>query len=351
MTLLLKLLERLDKTLTLFVIVLLLISAIVLKSIAPQLFPEYYLVIIGSFVIYILLSNIPFEIYQVFSPYFYLISIILLVFSIILGQVTRGTVRWINIGSFNLQPSEIIRPFLFLYFAFFFSKHPLSLISIAKSFVLFGIPFFLILVQPSLTVALLTAFGFLGVLISVGFSKKLLLGSVVSLLLLLPLIYLFLAPYQKQRIITFLNPSMDPYGAGYNTIQSVITIGSGGLFGKGLGRGTQTQLSFLPERQTDFFIASLAEELGFVGVTITGIFVFLLLFRISTYIKNPFSPTSRAFLTAFYLSTLVQVTVNIGMNLGLTPVAGIPLPLLSAGGSSLLATMISLSIAQSGRKV
>ena len=154
-----------------------------------------------------------------------------------------------------------------------------------------------------------------------------------------------MAPYQKERITTFLEPTKDPKGAGYNSIQSTIAAGSGKIFGTGLGKGVQTQLAFLPEKQTDFIFASTAEELGLVGVSLVLLASFLILWRLTHIMENSINPSGRAYVAGFFLTYILQIFVHAGMNMGMLPVTGLPFPLLSAGGSSLLATMIGLGIA------
>ncbi|MFC1624993.1 FtsW/RodA/SpoVE family cell cycle protein [Patescibacteria group bacterium] len=323
---------------------LLVYSVFVLRSIAPFLFPTYFIYIVISIVFFIIFSKINFDIFSLFSKHFFAISIFLLLLPIIIGQITRGAVRWINLGPLTIQPSEIIRPFLFIFFANYISKESLNLNKFIRSILLFLLPFFLILIQPSLGVAILTAVGFVGIILSANFDKKYILIGFISFLLLIPLAWQILAPYQKQRVLTFLNPQSDPFGGGYNSLQSMIAVGSGKLWGRGLGKGVQTQLSFLPERHTDFIFASISEELGFFGsfLLITGLF--LLLYKLASYINRAESIQGRAFISGLFLVILSQSIVHIGMNIGILPITGITLPLVSAGGSSLIATMMGLGI-------
>jgi len=161
---------------------------------------------------------------------------------------------------------------------------------------------------------------------------------------LVPVIFSLLAPYQKNRITAFLDPTKDPLGVGYNAIQSTISVGSGKLLGRGLGRGVGTQLAFLPERHTDFIFASVAEEMGFVGALVLIVLTFFLLFRIINYTENAINIPARLFLGGLILTLFSQVIIHVGMNMGIFPITGVPYPLVSAGGSSLLATMTSLGI-------
>lgn len=323
---------------------LLVFGLFVLRSIAPFIFPIYFLYIFFSIILFFVFSKIKFEIISLFSKHFYFVSIFILSLPIIIGQITRGAVRWINLGPLTMQPSEISRPFLYIFFANLVTGNLLSTKRFINSLILFFLPFFLILIQPSLGVAILTSVGFLGILLASDFNKKSLLLGFLSLLVILPLGWKILAPYQKQRVLSFFDPGSDPLGGGYNSLQSIIAVGSGKMLGRGLGKGVQTQLSFLPERHTDFVFASISEELGFLGAFILASALFLLLFKLATYINSSQSPQARAFVSGLFLVLLVQTIVHIGMNLGLLPITGIPLPLISAGGSSLIATMIGLGV-------
>jgi rod shape determining protein RodA len=318
---------------------------VVLGSIAPSIFPAYIFFVVLALIAFLVLHNISFDVFSVFSWHFYIGSIVFLLLPIVIGQLTRGTVRWISIGSFTIQPSEIVRPFLLVFFANFLTKEKLSLGRFIQASLLLLVPVFLIVVQPSLGVAILTIIAFLGVLLASDFNKKWLLIGLASLFILLPVGYKFLKPYQRERIQTFINPTQDPFGAGYNSLQSVIAIGSGKIFGRGLGKGIQTQLAFLPERQTDFIFASIAEEMGIFGALIIVLGLFFVLYRLVKFMNVVQSIAARAFISGLTLTLLAQIFVHIGMNLGLLPITGVPLPLISAGGSSLLGTIIGLSIA------
>lgn len=326
------------------ILFLLLFSVFILRSIAPSLFPLYFFYLIISIVIFIIFSKVSFNIFSLFSNHFYVASILLLFLPIAIGQLTRGTIRWINLGPLTIQPSEIVRPLLFVFFANYLSDKTLKLGHLLKAILLFLLPFILILIQPSLGVAVLTAIGFFGIVLSSNFNKKYLLTGLFLFLCIVPIGWKILAPYQKERITTFINPQSDPYGGGYNSMQSMIAVGSGKIWGRGLGKGIQTQLSFLPERHTDFIFASISEELGFLGAFVLIVFLFILLFKIASFVGKASSPSARAFISGTFLVFLIQTIVHIGMNMGLLPITGVTLPLVSAGGSSLIASMISLGI-------
>lgn len=341
---------KFDVPLTLAILFIIGFSLLILNSIAQYLFPGYFVYVVVSLLVFVLFTLVDFSILRLFSWHFYVGSIFLLLLPLAIGQVTRGAVRWIPIGNLTLQPAELVRPFLLVFFANYLAKDEVSFKTLVKAGLLLTLPLFLIIIQPSLGVAILTSVAFLGVLFASTFDKKYLFAGLLALSIIIPLSVRFLAPYQRARIETFLNPTSDPLGAGYNSIQSTIAVGSGMLFGRGLGKGVQTQLAFLPERHTDFIFASTAEELGFGGAAILLVATFFLIFRITGYMNSAKDLAGRMFISGLSLTLLVQMVVNIGMNLGLLPITGLPLPLFSAGGSSLLGTMISLGLAQSVRR-
>ena len=333
-----------DIIFNLAIVFLLITGIIVLYSISRQLFPSYFVYIVLGILAYIIFSNVDFEVLRLFSKHFYVLGIVFLLITLIIGQATRGTIRWIPIGGFSFQPAELARPFFILFFADFLARRAFNLKHFYKALVLLLLPTLLILIQPSLSVAILTIVGFIGVLIANDFDKKYILVGLLVVAVTIPFFWLILRPYQKARIQNFMNPESDPYGAGYNSIQSMIAVGSGQIYGRSLGKGVQTQLAFLPERQTDFVFASASEELGFFGAIIILFSATILFWRLTVFMENSVNPIGRSYLSGIFLSLLVQVFVHTGMNMGLLPVAGLPFPLVSAGGSSLLSTMIGLGI-------
>lgn len=334
-----------DLTLTFCILFLIIFSTVIQYSLDKSLFPLYFVYIIVSIIAFWVISMLDFDIVSIFSKHLYIGSIILLGVTLIAGQVTRNTVRWIQLGPSSLQPAEIVRPFLLLFFANYLGRGEVTLKKLGKALILLGIPFILILIQPSLGVSILTFIGFVGVLLASKFNKKYLIVGVLIIAALMPLGWKVLAPYQRTRITTFLEPTKDPKGAGYNSIQATIAAGSGKIFGTGLGKGIQTQLAFLPEKQTDFIFSATAEELGLIGAGLALLASFLILFRLTLLMEHAVSPPARAYISGFFLTYLLQVFVHVGMNMGMLPVTGLPFPLLSAGGSSLLATMIGLGMA------
>jgi len=321
---------------------LILISLLIQKSIAPFIFPIDYFYIFFGILFLFLFSQINFDILRYFSPVFYIVSIILLVITLILGEVTRGAVRWIPLGSFTFQPSEFARPFVLLFIAHIMTIQKYNIKKLLIFFSLFFLPWILIFLQPSLGVSILLLAGFGGILLSAGFKWKYFIILFSLAFLSSPMIWIFLAPYQKERILSI--------GVNYNAVQSKISVGAGGVFGRGLGQGVQTQLSFLPERHTDFVFASIAEEMGFVGALITLILLISLLYMLIKFLDIGVSRTARMYLSAVFITLFVQVIIHIGMNMGLFPITGLPLPLVSAGGSSLMAILIMLGISISASK-
>ncbi|MBI2465124.1 FtsW/RodA/SpoVE family cell cycle protein [Candidatus Shapirobacteria bacterium] len=264
----------------------------------------------------------------------FVISCLLLFTPIALNNITRGSRRWIELGFMSIQPSEFVKPWLMLFLVN--TSFPLLIL----------IPFFITLMQPDLgsglTILLLTT---PLILYNKKFFRQVLILLVIGTILS-PLVWTqFLHDYQKDRIYHFLSPQSDPLGKGYNVIQSKIAIGSGGIWGKGYRKGTQGQLLFLPEKHTDFMFASTAEELGLIGICIIIGAYFLL---VKTLINRAYSLHTHPQLKIFILGITFQIWftafINIGMNLGILPVTGIPLPFLSVGGSSLMAMMFSLGI-------
>lgn len=281
------------------------------------------------------------------APLLFLSIIIILISVLIASPEIRGAHRWFVIGDFYLQPSEFVKPLLIICLASFFAKIQTQinffrfyLLSLALLF----IPISLIFLEPDLGTAAILAVVWLFMLFLSPIKLKSLALFLLPFLLLIPLSYFFLADYQKARLISFLNPTADPLGHGYNVIQSQIAIGSGQITGRGWGRGTQSHLRFLPEQHTDFIFATFAEEQGLIGVIILLFLFGILVWRgIKTAHK---SPNLLGSLLAIGVTCLIfiQTMVNIGMNLGILPVTGVSLPLLSYGGSGLVSTLVSLGL-------
>ncbi len=300
---------------------------------------------VGAF---LFIKQIDYRVYQKILPQLYIGVLLLLVSLSFLGTEIRGSMRWFDLGFFRLQPSELVKPLLILVLAGFASQKNLSSLKyfLASMFII-GLPALLVLRQPDIGSSLVIVAIWLAIIL-VSPVKLWHVASVAFFFLaFLPVIYQFLAPYQKGRVMAFINPSHDPLGVGYSVIQSQIAIGSGQLVGRGFGHGTQSHLRFLPEFNTDFIFATLAEELGLVGaVLLLGTFTVLLikLLQLARRISDPFGANIVMGVVGVILAHLA---INIGMNLGLLPVTGITLPFISYGGSSLVSTFIMLGLVAS----
>lgn len=285
------------------------------------------------------------------SGFLYVLTIVLLLLVFAWGHVARGSSRWIDLGFFRFQPAEFSKLFLIIILARFFALHRDSMDrfrNVLLSLVYVAIPAGLILIEPDLGSAIVLFMIWLGMLLNSRVNWK-----HIAILALIGVVVagvgweFVLHDYQRNRIETFLNPGADPLGKGYNVIQSTIAVGAGSFLGTGLGHGTQSQLRFIPERQTDFIFASLAEELGFVGAMFLLI-LFLLLFSRIVRTSSVSRDSYGRYVALGVLSMLLaQAVINIGMNIGIMPVTGIPLPLISYGGSSLFVTLVSLGLIES----
>lgn len=323
-----------------------------LLSIDSSLFFEQLVFLIIGFVCLVVISNIDGVVLRYFSPYIYIISVILLVLTYIFPEV-RGSSRWIPLGPIQIQPSELTKPFFLLTFASVMAwKSPRYLKNIPLHLVLFLIPALLIFEQPDLGTTIVYFSGWFSMMFAGGVSFLLLGLAVFIFLIAAPLGWNFLEPFQKLRILTFVNPAFDPRGAGYNAFQAMIAVGSGQLFGRGLGRGTQSHLQFLPEFHTDFIYATLIEELGFLGgIMLIFLYGVLLWLIIKPLIKQEEkSDISYFYAIGVFGMILTQVIVNAGMNMGIIPITGITLPLISSGGSSVISISILFGILFSLRK-
>lgn len=320
-------------------------SLATIASVAPEFLVGQVTFCIIGLVLFFIFSKIDYHIYASISGLIYMLSLILLGVTLFLGFESHGAVRWIALGPFRLQFSEFIKPFFAVVFANFLVVTPKK--SLAKFFLLLLsllIPTLIIFKQPDLGSSLvLFGGGLLMIFVSEVNLVYMVLAGIVSLVFA-PIFWFVLAPYQKGRILTFLSPKTDPLGSSYNAIQAVITVGSGMFFGEGLGRGTQSHLLFLPEHHTDFIFASIAEELGFIGSLGLILVYFFLIWKIFAIAAGTADTQAKLICTGIGAFILLQTFINIGMNVGLLPVTGITLPLVSYGGSSLLATMIGLGI-------
>jgi rod shape determining protein RodA len=284
--------------------------------------------------------------------FLFFIGLLLLVFA--LGHTANGAKSWFSLGGFSVQPSDFVKLVLILILAKYFSRRHVA-IGQVKHLLVSGayaaIPFFLVFLQPDFGTAMIIGCIWLGMALVAGIRKRhlaLLLGvGIVAFIVLWSFVF---APYQKARITSFLHPLTDIHGAGYNARQAVIAVGSGGLFGKGVGYGTQSRLRYLPEYQTDFIFAAFAEEWGFVGAMLLLLMFGLLLARILTVALHGESNFEALFAAGVMILFISQILINMGMNMGILPVTGITLPFMSYGGSHLLMEYGALGILSSMRR-
>ena len=283
----------------------------------------------------------------------YVIVVGLLIWTYLFGITSSGSQRWINLYFINLQPSELMKIFIIICLAKYFHRMKLenvnSIYTILTSLIIILLPMGLVIVQPDLGTSLLIAISGIAVLWFAGINYKYFIYTMLGFVISLPFVIAFLKPYQKLRVLTFLNPDKDPLGAGYQIIQSKIAVGSGGIFGKGFLKGTQSYLEFLPEKHTDFIFTLFSEEFGFVGSLILLIIYSIIIFRIVSIGASSRSYFAKIFCYSFGAAIFVFITINMSMVLGLLPIVGSPLPIMSYGGSSMLATMTGFGIVMSAK--
>lgn len=310
-------------------------------STAPSLFWVQAGFLVVGLVLAYLFYKLDLSIAFSLSTLIYIFTILLLALTLFFGQSARGATRWF----LGFQTSEIAKPLLAIAYAGFLTNHRLDKIkNLLLFFFLAAIPALLVRAQPDLGSALVL-FALASLMaIFAGLGLKRIIILTLLLALVIPLAPLFLHDYQMERIESFLNPYHDPKGSGYNVIQSVIAIGSGGVLGKGVRLGTQSHLNFLPERHTDFVFASFAEEFGFLGITLVIFAYYYLLSLLTNTASRVKQPEHRLLAIGILAIIFFQVVVNIGMNLGLIPVTGITLPLFSYGGSSLVSFLALLGL-------
>ncbi|RUO77220.1 rod shape-determining protein RodA [Idiomarina seosinensis] len=304
----------------------------------------------AAFVGMLVLAQLPPRFYEKFSPILYLIGLGLLVAVLLFGEMGKGAQRWLDIGPITIQPSELMKLAVPMMLAWFINRRaiPPTIGRLALALGLVLIPTLLIARQPDLGTSLLVASAGIFVIFLAGLSWRLIMLAAATVAAFTPVLWLYLMhDYQRQRVLTFLNPERDPLGAGYHIIQSKIAIGSGGVDGKGWLKGTQSQLEFLPERHTDFIFSVFSEEFGLTGVIVLlAIYGFVILrgLIISLRAQDIFSKLLGGALT---LTFFVYVFVNIGMVSGLLPVVGVPLPLISYGGTSMVTILAGFGILMS----
>ncbi len=328
------------------------LSFIILYSAGGQdsdLLFRHGLRLLMGFAILFVLAQVPMRYLEHLAPWLFGIGVLLLIAVLAVGDVSKGAQRWLDLGLFRFQPADIMKIAVPLMIAWYLSARTLpprpKRLFLASLMIV--IPVLLIAKQPDLGTAMLIGCAGLFVLLLSGIGWRIITASIAALLCAAPLLWYFMHDYQRQRVLTFINPESDPLGSGYHIIQSTIAIGSGGIFGKGWLNGTQSYLDFLPERTTDFIFAVYGEEFGLLGILVLlGIYFFIVArgLYISLRAQDSFSRLLGGSLT---LTFFVYIFVNVGMVSGVMPVVGIPLPFISYGGTSLVTLMAAFGILMS----
>ena len=305
------------------------------------------------FVLMIFLSFIRLQFFHSISYFLYFIVLLLLFYASVYGITVSGSQRWINLYFINLQPSELMKIVIILCFAKFYHRMQIDNVNSFRNLIvpiiILIMPMFLVISQPDLGTTILIALSGIVVIWLSGVNIKYFISSFIVLVIATPFFISFLKPYQKLRILTFFDPEKDPLGAGYQIIQSKIAVGSGGFSGKGFLKGTQSYLEFLPEKHTDFIFTLFSEEFGFIGSIGLLLVYSILIYRIiyiGSISRNFFS---KLFCYGYGSSIFIYIAVNMSMVLGLLPIVGSPLPIMSYGGSSMLATMVGLGVVLSSK--
>jgi len=311
---------------------------------------QLFFVLIGIFFLFFF-AFLDYHHLRSFSNYFYLFGIALLVGVLFFGETVNGTKGWFSFGGFNMQPVEFAKIVVILFVSRYFSEAALK-VNPAKHLLLTGLAALvfvgLVLAQPDFGSALIILSLWLSMAVLAGFDKKYFIAIFLVMGILSALAWnVYFAPYQKERIMTFLNPAADPLNQGYNISQAIIAVGSGGLSGRGIGFGSQSQLKFLPESQTDFIFAAISEELGFLGVFFVILFFVIFFYRCLSNLGKINNDFGVFFILGTVSLIFIEMFINIGMNTGILPVVGISLPFISYGGSAMISNLILVGVVES----
>lgn len=308
---------------------------------------QIYWIIYGLFAMFIILF-IDYHLLAKWIYVLYYITILLLIFVLMFGKVISGAQRWLSFGAITFQISELAKIIIIVLLAKYFDESKVTGLHKLKNliipFIFVAIPFILIAKQPDLGTSMVLFFTFVLTILIIGINRRSLIWLACMATISLPFAWFCLKDYQKKRVLILINPNLDPLGMGYHTMQSKIAIGSGGLLGKGLFAGTQSRLNFLPERHTDFIFSILAEETGFIGSIVLIILYFILILKGISIIHRCKDKLGLTIAVGIVCMLSISILINIGMTVGLFPIVGIPLPLMSYGGSSTITTFIALGI-------
>lgn len=343
---------HLDLPLLIGLILILAYGLIVLLSASNDSYTVFYKQlsrILLGFVVMFVCAQIPPEKYRLWVPWIYGLGVFLLVFVLLFGHTGKGAERWINLGLFRFQPSEFMKITVPIMVAWYLSEKslPPKLKPLLISAGLMLVPALLIIKQPDLGTGLVIMIAGVGVVLFAGINWRWLLSLAGLVIVSIPVLWHFMHGYQRQRILTFLNPNRDPLGSGYHIIQSKIAIGSGGFWGKGWFHGTQSHLNFLPEHSTDFIFSVLGEEFGLVGATLLLLLYLYVVGRALTIAYRATDNFTRLIAGSLAFTFFLSVFVNIGMVCGILPVVGLPLPLISYGGTSVVTVLAGFGILMS----
>lgn len=320
------------------------------QALSPLVFRQAISLGLGLVVLFFTMK-VPYHSWKRVAPYLFAVGVVSQIALAIAGRVIRGTVSRVDVLGFQIQPSEFVKVMLVLVLAFVLANYRrIGWRQIAVSFGVIVVPIYMVLKEPDLGMAVLMMSVWLGMLIIFGLPFR----TFMAICLIGTLAFAgawngLLFDYQKKRILTFLNPADNPLTTGYNVTQSIIAFGSGQLLGRGLGHGPQSQLKFLPEQHTDFILASVGEELGFVGIALICALYGVMLWRVITIIRMVSDPFAQLLGIGAFFLLLTGFTVNAGMNMGILPVTGIPLPFISYGGSNVLTSCFLLGLVESVR--
>ena len=356
-----KMFKRIDWLLVLFILPIIAFGLFTMKNFTPiettgDFFSKQLVWVVVAFSIFFIFSFIDFRFLKrtdfLVGAFLLLCGVLIALF--VLGHISHGAQSWFSFGLFSFQPADLMKLVLIIILAKYFSRRHVEIRDIKHIFIsgLYAfIPFVLILLQPDFGSAMVIFFIWFGMVLVSGISKKHLFLVFISGALVFAFAWMFVfAPYQKARISSFLNPLADIHGSGYNAFQSTIAVGSGQVLGKGLGFGTQSRLKFLPEPQSDFIFAAFAEEWGFIGSMLVILLYLLVIWRILYLASLGASNFEILFGLGVAIYFMSHILINIGMNLGLMPVTGIPLPFMSYGGSHLVTEFMCLGILMSMRR-
>lgn len=341
---------HLDTVLVFLIFMLTLFSLLVLYSASNHnmaYLMSQALKIAGGFVLMIIIAFIPPERIKQFTPLFYLFSLLLLLAVIFVGVETNGAHRWIDLKIIRFQPSELAKLAVPMMLAYYLHKTniPPTFMNVVGSLFIIGIPFLMIFMQPDLGTAIIILFSGVVLLFLGGIQWRYIISAIIIVAVAIPSMWFFgMKEYQKDRVITFLNPELDPLGKGYQIIQSKIAIGSGGIYGKGWQNSTQVSLKFLPEATTDFIYAIIGEEFGLIGTSLLIICYLLIIWRGLYIAINARDSYFQLVGGAICLVFFFYVFVNTGMVSGILPVVGVPLPFVSYGGTAIVTLFISFGI-------